>query len=220
MLKATDKCGEVMAALIAAQSKFRPVPKTMQAHHYKYADLAVVCANIYPILHEHGLGIVQTFAGGPDEGALEVTTTLIHTSGQTLQGSIKIPLPDKNDAQKTGTACTYGRRYGMSALLGIVTEEDTDAGELKDAPRTKRAPAYEPGRSPADLLHIRALGNNIKAAADARHQAPGEFLGEITGGRFTTFADVTYQDELDDIEAQFIQAASAAMAKKKETTRA
>lgn len=39
-----------------------------------------------------------------------------------------MPLP-KNDPQGYGSAMTYARRYGLSALIGIVTESDDD-GEM------------------------------------------------------------------------------------------
>jgi hypothetical protein len=53
----------------------------------------------------------------------------------------------KNDPQGLGIAMTYIRRYSISAMLGIVTEEDTDGNLPKDSgkggPRQKRAPAMQ-----------------------------------------------------------------------------
>lgn len=36
---------------------------------------------------------------------------------------------NKTTAQAIGSALTYGRRYGLSALAGIVSDEDDDDGE-------------------------------------------------------------------------------------------
>ena len=44
-----------------------------------------------------------------------------------------------NDYQVLGSAITYLRRYALSAMLGIVTDKDTDAsGEQKKTNATKK----------------------------------------------------------------------------------
>ena len=51
--------------------------------------------------------------------------------------------PIKNDPQGFGSALTYARRYSLSALVGIVTEEDDDgvAASKEEAPaKTEKAP--------------------------------------------------------------------------------
>ena len=51
---------------------------------------------------------------------------LVHAeSGQFLASLAGIPL-SKHDPQAMGSAITYGRRYSLSAMLGIVTEDDDD----------------------------------------------------------------------------------------------
>ena len=45
-----------------------------------------------------------------------------------------------NEYQVLGSAITYLRRYSLSAMLGLVTDEDTDAkGDSKTAKTAKRA---------------------------------------------------------------------------------
>ena len=56
-------------------------------------------------------------------GAVCVTTTLMHSSGQWLRSKVKLPL-SKKDAQGVGAAITYGRRYGLSAIVGIAQYDD------------------------------------------------------------------------------------------------
>ena len=72
-------------------------------------------------------------------------TKLVHAeSGQWQSSHAVVPLP-KNDPQGLGIAMTYIRRYSISAMLGIVTEDDTDGNLPKDSgkggPRQKRVPA-------------------------------------------------------------------------------
>jgi len=75
---------------------------------------------------------------------------LAHESGEFLSSQIKISSLFKagdNNAQAYGSAITYGRRYLLSGLLGIVSDEDDDGNSacgngVED--RTGRAPAAPP----------------------------------------------------------------------------
>jgi hypothetical protein len=82
-----------------------------------------------------------------EPGHLGLVTKLVHAeSGQWQSSHAVVPLP-KNDPQGLGIAMTYIRRYSISAMLGIVTEEDTDGNMPKDTskgrPRQKRASAMQ-----------------------------------------------------------------------------
>lgn len=58
-----------------------------------------------------------------------ITTVLAHSSGQSISSKIKISSLFKagdNNAQAYGSAISYGRRYLLSGLLGIVSDEDDD----------------------------------------------------------------------------------------------
>jgi hypothetical protein len=50
-------------------------------------------------------------------------TTLMHSSGQWIQGEMPLFLP-KMDAQAQGSAITYARRYGLAAITGLVQVDD------------------------------------------------------------------------------------------------
>lgn len=59
-----------------------------------------------------------------------------------------IPLV-KNDPQAMGAAISYGRRYALSAMLGIVTEDDNDCETRRSEPRRQEArPDSQPGNAP------------------------------------------------------------------------
>lgn len=71
-----------------------------------------------------------------------LVTKLPHAeSGQWQSSLMVMPLP-KADPQGYGSAMTYSRRYALSALIGIVTEEDDDdveaGAETAQRPRRKR----------------------------------------------------------------------------------
>lgn len=109
----------------------------------KYAGLSAIWDVIRPLLKANGLSVIQ---GGlaPQEhqddqgdwwtGILQMETTIIHSSGEWI--STVIPMkPKQDDPQGMGSAITYARRYGISAMLGIVADEDDDAEADKKPPK-------------------------------------------------------------------------------------
>jgi hypothetical protein len=118
----------------------------------KYLAPALVAA--------HGLAVVQgvvhpeTGEGGRLVGIM-VETRLIHTSGEWLASVVPVPVA-KGDAHGLGSALSYGRRYGLSALLALSTDEDDDGNAAAKAPparsQTKPAPAAP---APGQRLHDR-----------------------------------------------------------------
>ncbi len=72
-----------------------------------------------------------------ETGHLGLVTKLTHAeSGQWQSSLAVVPLP-KADPQGVGISMTYIRRYALSAMLGIVTEEDTD-GEIRKSSRHRQ----------------------------------------------------------------------------------
>lgn len=89
-------------------------------YSFQYASYAKIISTIRPLLAEHGLSFSQLTE---EDGS--VTTMLIHESGEYLKSILLIPVPDKNP-QKMGSAISYARRYALSAILGLATDEDED----------------------------------------------------------------------------------------------
>jgi hypothetical protein len=87
----------------------------------------VIVETIRPILAEHDLAIMQG-ASSDDGKVLTVETMLVHKSGEWMASDVVVPMA-KIDPQGAGGALTYGRRYGLSALLNIVSDEDDDGNQ-------------------------------------------------------------------------------------------
>ena len=86
-----------------------------------YADLHTCIKSSFPFLSKHGLSITQGTEWSVN-GDFFITTTLIHKSGQWIRSKMKMPA-DPNP-QKIGSVITYGRRYGLSAMVGIAQHDD------------------------------------------------------------------------------------------------
>lgn len=136
----SEAIDKILPALIKFQTSVCSVGKNKSNPHFgsRYADLSAIMDEARPILGENDLGIVQNLVeSSPDE--VRLLTTLYHTSGQWFSSLITLK-PSKTDPQGVGSAITYARRYSLSPLLGIVTEEDDD-GNAASGPGNTKAPA-------------------------------------------------------------------------------
>tara|TARA_R110002020_G_scaffold153139_5_gene332339 strand:- start:1796 stop:2281 length:486 start_codon:yes stop_codon:yes gene_type:complete len=119
----SDDIKELATALAQAQGELDGASKKSTNPFFKsgYADLHEVISSTFPILSKYGLSVSQGNEIIP--GAVCVTTTLLHKSGQWLRSKIKVPM-SKVDAQGVGSATTYGRRYGLAAMVGVAQKDD------------------------------------------------------------------------------------------------
>lgn len=146
MLK-SDSIAAVAAALSDAQGEFPPILREREVtvstsgspYTFAYAPLEVIMASIKKPLAKHGLALVQTVING--EHGDWIRTTLTHDSGEWLAGDTPIYVrPDKNGnvtAQAYGSGITYARRYGVSSLLCLSTDEDDDGNASEGNAITK-----------------------------------------------------------------------------------
>jgi hypothetical protein len=136
------------AALAKAQGSINPPAKTRKVDFtdkngrrvkYNYADLADVIDCIRKPLSENGLAVTHRLEFRTEGYGL--ITELIHEAGEKLSAWYPLPEPGNIRPQEFGSAITYARRYSLSALLGIASEEDDDAEAASPA---TRAPAPSP----------------------------------------------------------------------------
>lgn len=116
---------EIMEALSNFQDQCPQIVKDKLNPFYKnkYADLDNIWKNIQIPLRKNGFVLCQPCQTIDSESFI-IKTILYHIpSGQMLESSISTKT---SDPQKIGAIITYFRRYEISALLGIVTEDDTD----------------------------------------------------------------------------------------------
>lgn len=115
---------DLFTALSKAQSEIRGAVKDSANPFFKskYADLESVWEACRAALTSNGLSVIQTTEYQVEAGTC-VVTTLGHSSGQWIKGTLPI-MAIKNDPQGIGSAITYARRYALAGIVGIVQVDD------------------------------------------------------------------------------------------------
>ncbi len=180
----SESITDLAAALCLAQAEMGGATKNSTNPHFKssFADLESVIKIIKPAFFKHGLSFIQlpiTSEGGKGIG---VSTMLMHSSGQWIEGEYLLPL-EKVTPQGAGAAITYARRYGLVSLCGI-PQVDLDAEDISvQAPVVVEPPAKRVSKSLAQAV----------VALVVSSQASGE-----------TSELVEALAELDEVEKQVI----------------
>lgn len=114
------------AALVKAQAECQNVTMNRTNPHFRsrYADLAAVRDAIIPVFNKHGIAIIQT-PTNDDFSGFSLETRLVHSSGEQMIWSFPLP-SDTSKMQAIGSAISYARRYTLSAIAGVASEEDDD----------------------------------------------------------------------------------------------
>lgn len=129
---------ELAEAMIQVQQTLSPALKDAENTftNSRYATLHSVMNACRDALLEQGIWLTQ-YPVSVEANQLGLVTKIVHAeTGQWQASLLTMPLP-KNDPQGYGSAMTYARRYGLSALVGIVTESDDD-GEMASPQREPR----------------------------------------------------------------------------------
>jgi hypothetical protein len=119
-------------ALLKVQAELPTLPKDATNPHFRsrYTPLDTIVERVGPILTRHGLTWI-TKPSISDTGDPSLIYRLTHAaSGQLEEGEMALML-SKNDAQGQGAALTYARRYALSAVLNIVSDEDVDGNDVQ-----------------------------------------------------------------------------------------
>lgn len=137
------KLDKLIPALIKAQGVLAHAKKDAANPAFKrngkdsmYADLADVLDACKPALQANGFAV--THQREVDANLNEyLVTTLWHESGQSLS-SKSLLCPANKTPQGIGGAITYFRRYDLSALIGLASEDDdgNDASGIKPQQQT------------------------------------------------------------------------------------
>lgn len=146
----------LLAAFLKAQQEFPSLPKdgSNPAFRSRYATLGSVQETAFPVLAKHGLVVLQSVRSEMLEDGrvlVYVGAALCHVeSGEQTSHELGM-IPAKQDPQGVGSAVTYGRRYVLMTMLGLVPDdEDGNAasGQAARPPAAKFTPPA-PGKPAA-----------------------------------------------------------------------
>lgn len=138
LIECSEQLNEVATALADFQAIVPVMPKDCEVDfrdrnsrrvNYKYTNLDTILTVIRPLLGKHGLSVIQ--AQEVVSGRSYVSTMLLHKSGQFIRSRLLIVETPK-DMKALGTVLTYAKRYALSALLGIASDEDLDNATNQD----------------------------------------------------------------------------------------
>jgi hypothetical protein len=167
------------AALAKAQGEMEAAAKANVNPHFKskYADLASVWDACRGPLSKHGLAVLQPVsADGP---RVTVTTMLVHSSGEWIREALTMTAA-QNTPQGVGSTITYGRRYGLSSMVGIAPDDD-DGNAASGRTQQQVEVALPEGYGDWWDDMIATSDNGIKALREAWKKSAQEYRDYTTG---------------------------------------
>lgn len=197
-IKTSESISKISSALIKAQQEIKVAIYDATNPHFrsKYASLGSVVEACKEALNKNKIVFIQ---GSHSDKELPkmicVTTRLLHESGEYIEDTIAVPYV-QDTPQALGSSLTYARRYGLSALLGIVSDEDDDgnSGSVEapkplDPPKPKKPSKLEKQKTLSNL----AIKAGVKDANDF-----SQLVKSLIGKEIAKSSDLSEQ-ELDTL---------------------
>lgn len=154
-MKKSDQINELAMALAKFQGSMPQVikNKTVKIPNrpvYSYADLTGIWECIRKPLSSVGLSVTQVF----NENM--ITTILLHSSGQWIESDLTLK-GIGGKAQDLGSEITYMKRYALSSILGITSEEDDDGESAQNAEPKKNSQKPDTSTSQSTITASQSL---------------------------------------------------------------
>ena len=195
MHRASESIAAIATALAKAQTELSNPEKAMvgtiynnsseNPQSFRYASLSSGLDIVRKTLGGQQIAIAQTTDIDRANGVVNLTTLLLHTSGEWISSDWPVcQLSETSAPRRMGAALTYARRYALFTMVGIAGEDDLD--------------------SPPDPAHgIRGQGSRIGFAPNAGVRArqrslPNQYRGSRGPGK-------TYAEDSAAIRAQLNQ---------------
>ena len=148
-------------ALSKAQGEMDHAKKDEKGAFGKYATLRSVLDVLKPILSKNGFAL--SHRQGADENGMYCDTMLMHESGGMFETRVHL-INERKNMQGLGSAITYARRYGVSMLCNIATEDD-DAEGTKPVPNVNRPKI--PNKIKKFMVHTSSSSKDFESIENA-----------------------------------------------------
>jgi hypothetical protein len=164
MHRSSESVGAIATALAKAQIELSNPEKAMigtiynartdSQQSFRYASLSSGLDIIRKVLGCQQIAVTQTTDIDRANGTVNLTTLLLHTSGEWISSDWPVcQLSETSAPRRMGAALTYARRYALFTLVGIAGEDDLDApdfandeskGDKGRGGRVTQVPGQEP----------------------------------------------------------------------------
>jgi ERF superfamily len=186
MHRSSECVAAIATALAKAQTELSNPEKAMigtiynnrsdTLQSFRYASLSSGLDIIRKTLGGQQIAVAQTTNIDRAGGIVNLTTVLLHTSGEWISSDWPVcQLSETSAPRRMGAALTYARRYALFTMVGIAGEDDLDAPDLTSEP-PKGLKAAETGLAPdASPMRVRSsqlqTGNGTKPPAGEKLDA-------------------------------------------------
>ena len=176
-MRTSEEIAELSAALVAVQAEIENVDTDSEGQiGNKYTQLSTVLRTVRPVLAKHGIAMIQSPGldvdvgdeGGQVIDRATLTTRLLHTSGQWIEGVSRSRLADLTEKQSRSispvnavkAAVSTMRRTAALAMTGIAEHDDdsqtaaagpTSFVPVTATPQPAAAPAQPAAPTPTAL---------------------------------------------------------------------
>jgi hypothetical protein len=158
MHRSSENVAAIATALAKAQTELSNPDKAMvgtiynnrtdSPQSFRYASLSSGLDIIRKALGGQQIAIAQTTDIDRVNGTVNLTTVLLHTSGEWISSNWPVcQLSETAAPRRMGAALTYARRYALFSMVGIAGEDDLDGPNFANEPPQSDKPA-EVGVSP------------------------------------------------------------------------
>jgi hypothetical protein len=137
MHRSSESIAAIATALAKAQIELSNPEKAMMgtiynnrsdsSQSFRYASLSSGLDIIRKTLGGQQIAVAQTTDIDRANGAVNLTTVLLHTSGEWISSDWPVcALSEISQPRRMGAALTYARRYALFTMVGIAGEDDLD----------------------------------------------------------------------------------------------
>jgi hypothetical protein len=192
MHRSSESVAAIATALAKAQLELTNPEKAMvgtvynnrsdSPQSFRYASLSSGLDIVRKTLGGQQIAVAQTTNIDRADGMVNLTTVLLHTSGEWISSDWPVCRTSEISApRRMGAALTYARRYALFTMVGIAGEDDLDAppDATDDAKAVDSSSAPSPGPAPVRLSQSQT--GNALTLAKLRVEASATIAAQLIG---------------------------------------
>lgn len=185
-MNCSEKIDLLAGALTAFQNEIKDPARDADNPFFKskYVTLDDLLRQVRPVLAKNGLSFIQVPGG--DGKSITIKTILLHVSGQWIETEPFSMIAAKTDPQGAGSAVTYGRRYALSAVLGVAWDDDDDGNKASGNDKGKQISNNRKALENAIVNAVKeSKMENQQVTELIRDKFKKEKMGELTDSECT-----------------------------------